>query len=192
MPMDLKKKIRISKFFISLGFSVGYAAYFAYSLYYYLTYRSGLGIALLCLIALALALSIVVTAVSYRINLKGARRPRAHRFVKIAKYSVQLLCSGLALAIVLSAVRNANAFSVIMACISIPFLLLSVCVNILAEYSASACMCRKRRPTARGKRSTWIKPSPKREKTMPPRRKNRTGRRTDRTPKRNGIILTFL
>lgn len=134
MPMDLKKKIRISKFFISLGFSVGYAAYFAYSLYYYLTYRSGLGIALLCLIALALALSIIVTAVSYRINLKGARRPRAHRFVKIAKYSVQLLCSGLALAIVLSAVRNSNAFSVIMACISIPFLLLSVCVNILAEY----------------------------------------------------------
>lgn len=71
--MSLKHKIRLSKFLISLAFSVGYAAYFAYALYFYLTFRTGLGIALLCLIAVALALSVVVTAVSYRVNLKGAK-----------------------------------------------------------------------------------------------------------------------
>ena len=132
--MSFRKKLRKSKFIFSLAFSVGYAAYFAYALYFYLTYRTALGIALLCLIAVALALSITVTAVSYRVNLKGAKRPRVHRFIKIAKYSVQLLCSGFALALVLSAVYTANAFSVVMACISIPFLLLSLCVNVLAEY----------------------------------------------------------
>ncbi|HIY46032.1 MAG TPA: hypothetical protein H9731_05920 [Candidatus Borkfalkia excrementipullorum] len=132
--MSFKRKIRVSKFLISLGFSVGYAAYFAYALYFYLTYRTGLGIALLCLIAIALALSVVVTAVSYRVNLKGAKKPRVHRFIKIAKYSVQLLCSGFALGLVFSAVYAANVFSVIMACISIPFLLLSLFANVLAEY----------------------------------------------------------
>lgn len=134
MLMSFKKRIRRSKFIISLIFCIGYAAYFAYALYFYLTYRTGLGIALLCLIAVALALSVVVTAVSYRVNLKGAKKPRVHRFIKIAKYSVQLLCSGFALALVLSAVYSANVFSVIMACVSIPFLLLSLCVNVLAEY----------------------------------------------------------
>ena len=132
--MSFKRKIRVSKFLISLGFSVGYAAYFAYALYFYLTYRTGLGIALLCLIAIALALSVVVTAVSYRVNLRGAKKPRVHRFIKIAKYSVQLLCSGFALGLVFSAVYAANVFSVIMACISIPFLLLSLFANVLAEY----------------------------------------------------------
>ena len=132
--MSFKRKIRRSKFLLSLAFSAGYAAYFAYALYFYLTYRTGLGIALLCLIAVALALSVVVTAVSYRVNLKGAKKPRVHRFIKIAKYSVQLLCSGFALALVLSAVYSANVFSVVMACISIPFLTMSLCVNVLAEY----------------------------------------------------------
>lgn len=134
MPMSLKRKIRLSKFLISLTFSVGYGLYFAYALYYYLTYRTGLGIALLCMIAVALALNITVTAVNYRVNMKGAKKPRVHRFIKMAKYSVQLLCSAFALALVLSAVYAANVFAVIMACISIPFLLFSLCVNILAEY----------------------------------------------------------
>lgn len=132
--MSLKHKIRLSKFLISLAFSVGYAAYFAYALYFYLTFRTGLGIALLCLIAVALALSVVVTAVSYRVSLKGAKKPRVHRFIKMAKYSVQLLCSGFALALVFSAVYTANVISVVMACISIPFLIMSLCVNVLAEY----------------------------------------------------------
>ena len=132
--MSFRKKLRKSKFIVSLAFSAGYAVYFAYSLYFYLTYRTALGIVLLCLIAVALSLSITVTAVNYRVNLKGAKKPRVHRFIKMAKYSVQLLCSGFALALVLSAVYTANIFSVVMACISIPFLFMSLCVNVLAEY----------------------------------------------------------
>ena len=132
--MSFRKKLRTSKFIFSLAFSIGYTAYFAYALYFYLTYRSALGIALLCLIAVALALSAVVTAVSYRVNLRGAKKPRVHRFIKIAKYSAQLLCSGFTLALVLSAVYSANALSIVMACISIPFLTLSLFVNVLAEY----------------------------------------------------------
>ena len=132
--MSFRKKIRRSKFLFSLAFCLGYAAYFAYALYFYLTYRTALGIALLCMIAVALALSVAVTAVSYRVNLRGAKKPRVHRFIKMAKYSVQLLCSGFTLALVLSAVYAANVFSVVMACISIPFLLFSLCVNVLAEY----------------------------------------------------------
>ena len=132
--MSIRKKIRTSKFIFSLAFSVGYAAYFAYALYFYLTYRTALGIALLCLIAVAFGLSATVTAVSYRVNLRGAKKPRVHRFIKMAKYSVQLLCSGFTLALVLSAVYTANVFAVVMACISIPFLTFSLFVNVLAEY----------------------------------------------------------
>lgn len=132
--MSFKKKIKTSKFIFSLIFLIGYAAYSAYAVYYYLTYRSALGIVLLCLIGVALALSVFVTFLSYRINLKNAPRPKLHRFIKMAKYFVQLVCSVTALGMVLSAVQNTNAFSLVMACISIPFLLWSLCVNLLAEY----------------------------------------------------------
>ncbi len=132
--MNFRKKIKVSKFILSCIFLTGYAAYAVYALYYYLTFRSALGIALLCLIGVALTLSFVITFLSYRINLREAPRPKLHRFIKMAKYLVQLVCSAIALGFVFSAVHVTNVFSLIMASISIPFLIWSFFVNVIVEY----------------------------------------------------------
>lgn len=71
---------------------------------------------------------------SYRINLMDKPRPALLRFVKMTKYAAQLTCSLVSLGFVLSAVQNFNPFSLIMAVISIPFLIWSIFVNVLAEY----------------------------------------------------------
>lgn len=132
--MGFKTKIKKSRFILSCIFLTGYAAYTVYALYYYLTFTNALGILLLCLIGVALLLSSVVTFLSYRINLKDAPRPKLHRFIKVAKYSIQLLCSAISLGFILSAVQTANVFSLVMVCISIPFLLWSIFVNLIVEY----------------------------------------------------------
>ena len=132
--MGFKTKIKKSRFILSCIFLTGYAAYTAYALYYYLKFGTVLGILLLCLIGVALALSAVVTFLSYRINLKDAPRPKLHRFIKIAKYSIQLLCSAISLGFILSAVHTANLFSLIMVCVSFPFLLWSIFVNLVVEF----------------------------------------------------------
>ncbi len=132
--MSFKRKIKKSRFVLSCIFLGGYALYTVYAVYYYRTFFNALGIVLLCLIAAALALSVLITFVSYRVNLMDKPRPALLRFVKMAKYAAQLVCSCVTLGLVLSAVQNFNPFSLVMAVISIPFLLWSIFVNILAEY----------------------------------------------------------
>ena len=132
--MSFRKKIKKSRFVLSCIFLCGYTLYTVYAVYYYLTIRNALSVVLLCLIAFALALSVFVTAVSYRINLMDKPRPALLRFVKMTKYAAQLACSLVSLGFVLSAVQNFNPFSLIMAVISIPFLLWSIFVNVVAEY----------------------------------------------------------
>lgn len=132
--MSFKTKIKKSRFVLSCIFLCGYALYTVYAVYYYRTIGNALSIVLLCLIAVALALSIFVTIVSYRINLMDKPRPALLRFVKMTKYAAQLTCSLVSLGFVLSAVQNFNPFSLIMAVISIPFLIWSIFVNVLAEY----------------------------------------------------------
>lgn len=131
--MDFKNKIRKSRFVLSCIFLAGYAAYTVYALYYYLNWHSALGIVLLCLIGTALLLSATVTFISYRINLKNAPRPKLHRFIKMAKYAVQLISSGISVGFVLSAVHSETTFSLVMAIVSVPFLLWSLFVNVIAE-----------------------------------------------------------
>ena len=132
--MGFKNKIRKSRFVLSCIFLTGYAAYAVYALYYYLNWHSALGVVLLCLIGTALLLSATVTFISYRINLKNAPRPKLHRFIKMAKYAVQLICSGISVGFVLSAVHSETTFSLVMAIVSVPFLLWSLFVNVIAEF----------------------------------------------------------
>lgn len=132
--MNFKQKLKRSRFWISLLFFAGYAAYAVYAVMYYRTFRNALSIVLLTLIAATFVLTATVTFVSYRINLKDAPRPKLHRFLKMAKYAVQLLASGISVVLVLSAVHNTNVFSLIVAVISVPSLLLGLFINILAEY----------------------------------------------------------
>ena len=132
--MSLKEKIKRSRFALSCIFFAGYAAYAVYAAYYYRTFRNALSIALLALIAATFALTATVTFVSYRINLKNKPRPRLHRFIKIAKYISQLLSSAVTIGLLVTAVRNTNAFSLVIAVITIPFLLIGLFVNVLAEY----------------------------------------------------------
>ena len=131
--MGIQGKIRKSRFILSCVFLTGYAAYTVYALYYYLRWKSALGIVLLCLIGTALLLSATVTFISYRINLKNAPRPKLHRFIKMAKYAVQLLATGISVGFVLSAVHTDTTFSLIMAIVSVPFLLWSLSVDVLCE-----------------------------------------------------------
>lgn len=132
--MSLRSTLNISRFVISCLFLTGYTAYTVYAVYYYRTFGNALSIVLLALIVASFVLSALITFISYRINLKGAPRPTAHRFIKMAKYLLQLLCSGLSLSLVLSAVHNLNWFSLLVAAISIPFLLWGLFVNVLTEY----------------------------------------------------------
>lgn len=132
--MSLKEKIKRSRFVLSCIFFAGYAAYAVYAAYYYRTFRNALSIALLALIAATFALTATVTFVSYRINLKNKPRPRLHRFIKIAKYLSQLLSSAVSIALLVTAVRNTSAFSLVIAVVTIPFLLMGLFVNVLAEY----------------------------------------------------------
>lgn len=132
--MGIQGKIRKSRFILSCVFLTGYAAYTVYALYYYLRWKSALGIVLLCLIGTALLLSATVTFISYRINLKNAPRPKLHRFIKMAKYLAQLASTAISLSLVLSAVHDTNVFSLIMACISFPFLIWGFFVNVIVEY----------------------------------------------------------
>ena len=132
--LGLKQKIKKSKFTLSfIGFA-GYALYTAYAVYYYLSAGTALGIALLCLIAVAFSLSVALVFISYRVNLMDKPRPALLRFMKMAKYAVQLLCSLTSLGMILTAVQSFNVFSLIMALISIPFLLWSIFVNLVAEF----------------------------------------------------------
>ena len=132
--MSFSKRIKTSRFALSCIFLTGYTAYTAYALYYYLTYRSTLGIVILCLIGAALAMSAVITFTSYRINLKGAKRPALFRFLKMATYATQLLATAITIFLVLSTVRNTNVFSLIVSAISVPFLVWSLFVNIFVEF----------------------------------------------------------
>ena len=132
--LSLRQKLKKSKFALSLLGFVGYALYTVYAVYYYLSSENALGIVLLCLIGVAFSLSVALILISYRVNLMEKPRPALLRFMKMAKYAVQLLCSLTSLGMLLTAVQNFNAFSLIMALISIPFLLWSIAVNILAEF----------------------------------------------------------
>ena len=132
--LSLRRKLKKSKFALSLLGFVGYALYTVYAVYYYLSSENALGIVLLCLIGVAFSLSVALILISYRVNLMEKPRPALLRFMKMAKYAVQLLCSLTSLGMLLTAVQNFNAFSLIMALISIPFLLWSIAVNILAEF----------------------------------------------------------
>ena len=132
--MSLKKRIKVSRFILSCIFLAGYAAYTVYAIYYYRNYEdSRIGTILLCLIGSALALNIIITFVSYRINLMDKPRPKIHRFLKMAKYTFQLVGSAITVFTVVSTVQNLNVFSLIMSMLSIPFLLWSLFVNVLAE-----------------------------------------------------------
>lgn len=136
VTMSLKEKIKRSRFIISCIFFAGYAVYAAYATYYYRTFRNGLSIALLVLIATTFILAAAVTFVSYRINLKNKPRPRLHRFIKMAKYLSQLLSSAVTISLLVSAVHSSSAFSLVVAVLTIPFLLWGLFVNVLAEYFA--------------------------------------------------------
>lgn len=132
--MSLKKRIKVSRFILSCIFLAGYAAYTVYAIYYYRNYEdSRIGTILLCLIGSALALNVIITFVSYRINLMDKPRPKIHRFLKMAKYTFQLVGSAITVFTVVSTVQNLNVFSLIMSMLSIPFLLWSLFVNVLAE-----------------------------------------------------------
>ena len=120
--MNFQIKIRKSRFILSCIFLTGYTAYTVYALYYYLTERSALGIVLL-----------IITFASYRINLKNKPRPKLHRFIKMAKYFVQIICSAISIGFVLSAVHSETTFSLIMAIVSLPFLVWSLFVNVIVE-----------------------------------------------------------
>lgn len=132
--MGFKAKIKKSRFILSCVFLAGYTAYAVYAVYYYRTFGNALSIALLSLIAVAVALSATVTFLSYRINLKDAPRPKLHRFIKMAKYTAQLASTAISLVLVLSAVHSTNAFSLAMACVSIPFLVWGLFINVIVEY----------------------------------------------------------
>lgn len=132
--MSLMKRIKLSRFVLSCIFLTGYAAYTVYAVYYYTRYEdSRIGTILLCLIGAALALSVVITIVSYRINMMDKPRPKLHRFIKMAKYTFQLIASAITIFLVISTVQNTNVFSIIMSFVSVPFLLWSLFVNVLAE-----------------------------------------------------------
>lgn len=132
--MDIKHKLKRSRFILSCIFFAGYAAYAIYAVFYYKTFRNALSIALLILVATTFTLSATITFLSYRINLKNAPRPKLHRFIKMAKYIAQLLSSAISIGLVLSAVYDTNAFSLAIAIITIPFLLWGLFVNVLAEF----------------------------------------------------------
>lgn len=132
--MSLMKRIKLSRFVLSCIFLTGYAAYTVYAVYYYTRYEdSRIGTILLCLIGAALALSVVITIVSYRINMMDKPRPKLHRFIKMAKYTFQLIASAITIFLVISTVQNTNVFSIIMSFVSVSFLLWSLFVNVLAE-----------------------------------------------------------
>lgn len=132
--LGLKQKIKKSKFTLSFVGFTGYALYTAYAVYYYLSAGRALGIVLLCLIAVAFSLSVALVFISYRVNLMDKPRPALLRFMKTAKYAIQLLCSLTSLGMIITAVQSFNALSLIMALISIPFLLWSIAVNLVAEF----------------------------------------------------------
>ena len=127
--MSFQLNIRRSRFILSCIF----LTYTVYALYYYLTSRSPLGIALLSLIGTAFLLSLFITFVSYRINLKNKPRPKLHRFIKMAKYFVQIICSAISIGFIFSAVHTETTFSLVMAIVSLPFLLWSLFVNVIVE-----------------------------------------------------------
>ena len=52
----------------------------------------------------------------------------------MTKYFIQLVTSAISLGLVLSAVHEPSLFSLIIAAISIPFLLWGLLVNVLAEF----------------------------------------------------------
>ena len=134
IAMSFMKRVKISRFVLSCIFLLGYAAYTVYAVYYYTRYEdSKIGTILLCLIGAALALNIFITIVSYRINLMDKPRPKLHRFVKMTKYTFQLVASAITVFLVISTVQNTNVLSLIMACVSIPFLIWSLYVNVFAE-----------------------------------------------------------
>ena len=134
IAMSFMKRVKISRFVLSCIFLLGYAAYTVYAVYYYTRYEdSKIGTILLCLIGAALALNIFITIVSYRINLMDKPRPKLHRFVKMTKYTFQLVASAITVFLVISTVQNTNVFSIIMSFVSVPFLLWSLFVNVLAE-----------------------------------------------------------
>ena len=132
--MSLMKRIKLSRFVLSCIFLTGYAAYTVYAVYYSRTFTNALSITLLVLIAVAFALSATITFLSYRINLKDAPRPKLHRFIKMAKYLAQLASTAISLSLVLSAVHDTNVFSLIMAAVSVPFLIWGFFVNVIVEY----------------------------------------------------------
>ncbi len=132
--MSFSSKLKKSRFILSCVFLTGYTAYTVYAVYYYRTFANTLSIILLTLIVVAFGLSAFITFTSYRINLKDKPRPLVLRFIKMTKYFIQLVTSAISLGLVLSAVYEPNAFSLIIAAISIPFLLWGLLVNVLAEF----------------------------------------------------------
>lgn len=133
LSMSLQRKIKKSKFAIACIYLCFYAAYAAYAIFYYTSYKNIIGILLVSLISVALFLSAVTTVLSYRVNLLNEKPSPFRHFLKIAKYTAQLIISLTTVVMVLSAVQNTNAFSLIMAIISIPTLILSILVNVLAN-----------------------------------------------------------
>ena len=136
LSMSIKRKIKKSKFIIACTYLCFYAAYAAYAIFYYTSYKNLLGILLVTLISFALFLSAVTTFLSYRVNLLNEKPSPFRHFLKIAKYTAQLITSVIT---ILSAVQNTNVFSLIMAIVSVPTLIFSILVNVLANLWERKC-----------------------------------------------------
>lgn len=133
LSMSFKKRFKKSKFIIACIYLAFYSAYATYAIIYYTSHRNWIGILLMTLISIALALSAVTTFLSYRVNLLNEKPSPFRHFLKIAKYTAQLISSLITIFLVLSAVQNTNTFSLIMAIISIPTLVFSILVNVFAN-----------------------------------------------------------
>ena len=139
LSMSIKRKIKKSKFIIACTYLCFYAAYAAYAIFYYTSYKNLLGILLVTLISFALFLSAVTTFLSYRVNLLNEKPSPFRHFLKIAKYTAQLITSVITIVMVLSAVQDTNVFSLIMAIVSVPTLIFSILVNMLANLWERKC-----------------------------------------------------
>ena len=131
--MSFKKKVKLSKFVFACVYLSFYAAYAAYAIFYYKRYQNVLGILLISLVSLVLFLSAVTTFLSYRVNLLNERPSPFRHVLKIVKYTAQLIASSVTIVMVLSAVQKPNTFSLVMAIVSVPALIVSILLNVIAK-----------------------------------------------------------
>lgn len=133
---DMKRRIGKLKFALSCAVLIGYAAYTAYALYYYLAFATPLGTALLALVGATLALTATVTVISYRVNLRGKPRPRARRLIMIGKLTLQLAATALTVIFFITAARLQEPLPWVISGISAATVLIALAANIGAEIVA--------------------------------------------------------